>query len=97
MLAPKHRIIILKLPIMIIIILIMIIIVIIIIIIIIINNNNNNNNTGSATTRLPSKFTGSYRCIFRKYGLGCNDKWYDHQPQPVAENREVRITWDMTI
>ena len=30
-------------------------------------------------------------------GQGGNDKWYDHQPLPVAENREVRITWEITI
>ena len=35
--------------------------------------------------------------ICRKYGIECTDKWYDHQALPVAENREVRITWDMTI
>ena len=33
----------------------------------------------------------------RKYGIECNDKWYDHQPLPTAENGEVRITWNMTI
>ena len=34
----------------------------------------------------------------RKYGIECcNDKWYDHQPLPTAENGEVRITWDMTM
>ena len=33
----------------------------------------------------------------RKYGMECNDKWYDHQPLPTTENGEVRITWDMTI
>ena len=33
----------------------------------------------------------------RKYGIECTDKWYDHQPLPIAENGEVRITWDMTI
>ena len=34
--------------------------------------------------------------LWRKYGLDRTDKWYDHQPLPVAENREVRMTWDMT-
>ena len=34
-------------------------------------------------------------CI--KYGIECADKWYDHQPLPVAENGEVRITWDTTV
>ncbi|XP_068684405.1 uncharacterized protein [Montipora foliosa] len=33
----------------------------------------------------------------RKYGIGCTDKWYDHQRMPAAENGEVRVTWDMTI
>ena len=33
----------------------------------------------------------------RKYGIECTDKSYDHQPLPIAENGEVRITWDMTI
>ena len=33
----------------------------------------------------------------RKYGIECTDKWYDHQPLAVAENRDVRITWDMTV
>ena len=33
----------------------------------------------------------------RKYGIECTDKWYDHQPLAVAENRNVRITWDMTV
>ena len=32
-----------------------------------------------------------------KYGIECTDKWYDHQPLPITENGEVRITWDMTI
>ena len=33
----------------------------------------------------------------RKVQLECTDKWYDHQPLTVAENRDVRITWDMTV
>ena len=35
--------------------------------------------------------------ICRKYGIECTVKWYDHQPLTVTENREVRITWDMTV
>ena len=23
--------------------------------------------------------------------------WYEHQPLPVVENGDVRITWDMTV
>ena len=84
LLAPKFRITILKLLLLIIIIMIIIIIIIVIIIIIIIQE--------PPPTRWPSKFIGSYRCIFRKYGLQCNGKWYDYKPQPVPEDREVRIT-----
>ena len=29
--------------------------------------------------------------------IECTDKWYDHQPLSIAENGEVRITWDMSI
>ena len=35
--------------------------------------------------------------LCRKYVLESADKWYDHQPLSVAENGEVRMTWDMTI
>ena len=38
-----------------------------------------------------------HREMCRKYGIECTDKWYDHQPLPVAENGEVRITWDTTV
>ena len=26
------------------------------------------------------------------WDIECTDKWYDHQPLPIAENGEVRIT-----
>ena len=32
-----------------------------------------------------------------KHGIDCSNKWYEHQPSPVVENDELRITWDMTI
>ena len=35
--------------------------------------------------------------VCRKYGIECTEKWYDHQPLPIVENGEVRVTWDMTI
>ena len=38
-----------------------------------------------------------HREMCRKYEIECTDKWYDHQPLAVAENRDVRITLDMTI
>jgi len=25
------------------------------------------------------------------------EKWYDHQPLPIVQNGEERVTWDMTI
>ena len=28
----------------------------------------------------------------RKFGIECIDKWYDHQPLAVTENRDIRIT-----
>ena len=35
--------------------------------------------------------------VCRKYGIECTEKWYDHQPLPIVETGEVRVTWDMTI
>ena len=31
------------------------------------------------------------------HGIECTEKWHDHQPLPIVENGEVRVTWDMTI
>ena len=33
----------------------------------------------------------------RKYEIECTDKWYDNQLLAVAENKDVRITWDMSV
>ena len=54
-------------------------------------------NTGSTTARPDKVALQVHRTLCRKCEFKCNDKWYDHQPLPVAESREVRITWDMTI
>ena len=35
--------------------------------------------------------------LSKKYDLGCTDKWYQHSPEPVAENEEVKILWDLMI
>ena len=35
--------------------------------------------------------------VCRKYGIECTEKWYGHQPLPIVENGEVRVSWDMTI
>ena len=35
--------------------------------------------------------------LSKKYNLECTDKWYQHSPEPVAENEEVKILWDFMI
>lgn len=34
--------------------------------------------------------------LSKRYGLPCAERWYQHEPQIVAENSEVKITWDVT-
>ena len=31
------------------------------------------------------------------YGLDHADKWYDHRPEAVVENEEIKLLWDMRI
>ena len=33
----------------------------------------------------------------RKHHLSRSEKWYDHQPDGVVENKRCKILWDMTI
>ena len=35
--------------------------------------------------------------LSKKYNLECTDKWYQHSPEPVAENEEVKILLDFMI
>ena len=35
--------------------------------------------------------------LSKKYNLECTDKWYQHSPESVAENEEVKILWDFMI
>ena len=35
--------------------------------------------------------------LCRGYGLEHTEKWYDHKPEPVTENQDVKILWDFTI
>ena len=35
--------------------------------------------------------------LCRGYGLEHTEKWYDHKPEPVRENQDVKILWDFTI
>ena len=32
-----------------------------------------------------------------KYGLETFSKWYEHQPLPVIENGNLKLSWDMKI
>ena len=31
------------------------------------------------------------------YGLDHPDKWYEHGPEAVVENEEIKLLWDMRI
>lgn len=35
--------------------------------------------------------------LCRAYGLEHAGKWYEHKPEPVIENQDVKILWDFTI
>ena len=38
-----------------------------------------------------------YRKLWCKYDMSRGEKWYEHQPEGVAENEKYKILWDMTI
>ena len=38
----------------------------------------------------PSKFC-------EKYNMKRSDKWYEHTPEGVVENEEVKVLWDVMI
>ena len=33
----------------------------------------------------------------KKYQIPCSNKWYEHQPQPVAENENAKLLLDYSI
>ena len=35
--------------------------------------------------------------LCKKYQMHCSNKWYEHQPQPVAENENAKLSWDYSI
>lgn len=35
--------------------------------------------------------------VCKKYGLKVKGKWYDHVPEAVVENHDVKILWDFTV
>ena len=35
--------------------------------------------------------------ISEKYGLERNEKWYEHCPEGVVEDDDVKLIWDMNI
>ena len=51
-------------------------------------------NTNIDTIRWEKKI---HWLLSKKYNLECTDKWYQHSPEPVAENEEVKILWDFMI
>ena len=38
-----------------------------------------------------------HRLLYKKYYLECADRWYQHNPEPVTENEEVKLLWAVTI
>ena len=35
--------------------------------------------------------------LCRKYYLKRNEKWYEHAPEGIVENEDVKILWDHSI
>ena len=35
--------------------------------------------------------------LCKKYQMPCNNKWYEHQPQPVTESENAKLLWDYSI
>ena len=35
--------------------------------------------------------------ILKHYNIKANDKWHEHQPETVTENKKVTILWDMQV
>ena len=36
-------------------------------------------------------------CMCRKYQINCNDRWYEHRAEKVAENDDVKLLWDFQV
>ena len=52
------------------------------------NNSNNNNNNNNKVV---------HRKLCEKYHLEKKGKWYEHAPDSVSENDEVKLLWDVNI
>ena len=35
--------------------------------------------------------------LCQKFNIPCKDKWYDHDPEGVIENDQVKVLWDLRI
>ena len=35
--------------------------------------------------------------LCQKFNIPCKDKWYDHDPEGVIENDQVKVLWDFRI
>ena len=36
-------------------------------------------------------------CMCRKYLIPCEDRWYQHRADKVAENEDVKLLWDFQV
>jgi len=50
-------------------------------------NNNNNDHVAKV----------AHWKLCEKYHLEQKDKWYEHTPNSVSENDEVKLLWDINI
>ena len=35
--------------------------------------------------------------LCKKYNIECSDYWYEHVPERVVENEQIKMLWDFTI
>ena len=43
------------------------------------------------------KFIGFFFFLKKKNGLERTEKWYEHIPEGVVENEEVKLLWDINV
>ena len=52
-------------------------------------------NTNRGMMGLLGPSTGTY--VVNQNGLHCGEKWYDHKPESVMENEDLKVLWDFTV
>ena len=64
-------------------------------------NNDNNNECPALAQNQYKKYDTVARAVHwnlcKKYQMPCNNKWYEHQPQPVTENESAKLFWNYSI